>query len=98
MSCGWLKNLELLGKRPCATGRVGSRNSSPLKTGSAPRETEGTLEGLGDWRGRREADTGGTPHSTSQLSDRRLQLSDRQQGCGAGRGPSISYMEGPRRR
>jgi len=26
---------------------------------------EGTLEGPGDWRGRREADTGGTPRSTS---------------------------------
>jgi hypothetical protein len=80
MSCGWLKNLELLAESPCATHRVSSRNLSPLKTGSAPRETKGTLEGLGDRRGRREPDTGGTQRSPSQLSDRQLQLSDRQLG------------------
>ena len=69
MSCGWLKNLEVLAERPCAADSIGSRNLSPLKTGSAPRETKGTLEGLGDRRGRREADTGGAaPQTASEQS------------------------------
>jgi hypothetical protein len=80
MSCGWLKNLELLAKSPCATHSVSSRNLSPLKTGSAPRETEGTLEGLGDRRGRREADTGGAPRGTLELTYGNCKLSDRQLG------------------
>jgi len=48
MSCGRLKNLELLTEKPCARRSIGSRNLSPLKTGSAPGETPGTREGPGD--------------------------------------------------
>lgn len=69
MSCGWLKNLEVLAERPCAADSIGSRNLSPLKTGSAPRETEGTQHGPGDRTGRRESDTGGAaPHTASEQS------------------------------
>ena len=69
MSCGWLKNLEVLAERPCAADSIGSRNLSPLKTGSAPRETEGTQHGPGDRTARRESDTGGAaPHTASEQS------------------------------
>src|ERR1700752_4579224 len=69
MSCGWLKNLEVLPERPCAAHSIGSRNLSPLKTGSAPRETEGTQHGPGDRASRRESDTSGaTPHTASEQS------------------------------
>jgi hypothetical protein len=69
MSCGWLKNLELLAESPCAMHSVSSRNLSPLKTGSAPRETEGTQHGPGDRTGWRESDTGGAaPHTASEQS------------------------------
>src|ERR1700758_5466297 len=69
MSCGWLKNLEVLAERPCAAHSIGSRNLSPLKTGSAPRETEGTQQGPGDWPGWRESDTSGaTSHRASEQS------------------------------
>jgi hypothetical protein len=60
MSCGWPNNLDEVSESPCAASRVESRNLSPLKTGSAPKgKPSGTPEGLGDWRGRRDADTGG---------------------------------------
>jgi hypothetical protein len=70
MSCGWLKNLEVLAERPCAAVSIGSRNLSPLKTGSAPRETEGTHR-----TDRATGPDGGiltpvAPHRTRQLSNR----------------------------
>jgi hypothetical protein len=139
MSCGCLKNLEDLAEKPCAGHSVSSRNSSPLKTGSAPRETTGTPEGPGDWRRRRDLTPVVAMRLTSQASCWRLRsaahsvpsnrwLSNRRPGTRrpsnrqhggqrdgadgavsaaaggraiggrrgkAGRGPSISYMEGP---
>jgi hypothetical protein len=57
--------LNFSAERPCALRPIGSRNLSPLKTGSAPRETLGTMEGPGDRRGRRESDTGGATSRTA---------------------------------
>src|SRR5580698_464055 len=62
---------------------------SPLKAGSA-RGNSGTLEGPGNRRRRRGPGTSGAgpPAVAEQSAD---------QGSQARRGPSISYMEGPRR-
>src|SRR5215469_15609627 len=45
MSCGWLKNLEVIPEKACATYSAGRRNHSLLKTGSAPGATSGTPGG-----------------------------------------------------
>ena len=89
MNCGWLKNLGISGRTPLCGPRQGRRNALTAGDGYRPGGD------LGD------AGRAGKPAIDVGIWDRRQvsrarRPSNRCAGAAAGRGPSISYMEGPR--
>lgn len=88
MNCGWLKNLGIRGRTPLCGPRQRRRNALTAGDGDRPGGD------LGD------AGRAGKPAIDAGIRDRQQvsrarRPSNRCAGAAAGRGPSISYMEGP---
>jgi hypothetical protein len=88
MNCGWLKNLGISGRTPLCGPRQGRRNALTAGDGYRP----GGDLGDAARAGKPAIDVG--IWDRQQVSSAR-RPSNRCAGAAAGRGPSISYMEGP---
>jgi hypothetical protein len=89
MNCGWPKNLGISGRTPLCGPRQGRRNALTAGDGYRP----GGDLGDAARAGKPAIDVG--IWDRQQVSSAR-RPSNRCAGAAAGRGPSISYMEGPR--